>query len=96
MASFNSPNTVLPDVTTEQPTAKVPVIDKVGMKGIAIPLHILGKRGERLASKATVDVTVSLDHPNAKGIHMSRLYNLLQRYFINQNLHMSALVSLMN
>ena len=49
------------------------------MQGIAIPLHILGKRGERLASKATVDV-VSLDHPNAKGIHMSRLYNLLQRY----------------
>ena len=96
MSSFNHSDTVLPDVTTEHSTAQLPVIDSVGMQGIAIPLHVLGKRGERLASKATVDVTVSLDHPNAKGIHMSRLYSLLQRYLSNQDLHKSALVSLMN
>ncbi|MED5379450.1 MAG: GTP cyclohydrolase, FolE2/MptA family, partial [Pseudomonadota bacterium] len=96
MSSFNHSDTVLPDVTTEHSTAQLPVIDSVGMQGIAIPLHVLGKRGERLASQAKVDVTVSLDHPNAKGIHMSRLYSLLQRYLSNQDLHKSALVSLMN
>ena len=96
MSSFNHRDTVLPDVTTEQSSAQVPVIDNVGMQGIAIPLHVLGKRGERLASQAKVDVTVSLDHPNAKGIHMSRLYNLLQQYLSNKDLHKSALVSLMN
>ncbi|TKB02783.1 GTP cyclohydrolase I FolE2 [Alteromonas portus] len=96
MSSFNHRDTVLPDVTTEQSSAQVPVIDNVGMQGIAIPLHVLGKRGERLASQAKVDVTVSLDHPNAKGIHMSRLYNLLQQYLSNKDLHKSALLSLMN
>ncbi|MBT3134439.1 GTP cyclohydrolase I FolE2 [Alteromonas sp. ALT199] len=96
MSSFNHRDTVLPDVTTEQSTAQVPAIDSVGMQGIAIPLHVLGKRGERLASQAKVDVTVSLDHPNAKGIHMSRLYNLLQQYLSNKDLHKSALTSLMN
>ncbi|MFD3351565.1 GTP cyclohydrolase FolE2 [Alteromonas macleodii] len=96
MSSFNHSDTVLPDVTTEHSTAQLPVIDSVGMQGIAIPLHVLGKRGERIASQAKVDVTVSLDHPNAKGIHMSRLYSLLQRYLSNQDLHKSALVSLMN
>lgn len=96
MSSFNHRDTVLPDVTTEQSTAQVPAIDSVGMQGIAIPLHVLGRRGERLASQAKVDVTVSLDHPNAKGIHMSRLYNLLQQYLSNKDLHKSALTSLMN
>ncbi|QGX63524.1 GTP cyclohydrolase FolE2 [Alteromonas mediterranea] len=96
MSSFNHRDTVLPDVTTEQSTAQVPAIDSVGMQGIAIPLHVLGKRGERLASQAKVDVTVSLDHPNAKGIHMSRLYNLLQQYLSNKDLHKSALTSLIN
>ena len=96
MSSFNHRDTVLPDVTTEQSTAQVPVIDNVGMQGIAIPLHVLGKRGERLASQAKVDVTVSLDHPNAKGIHMSRLYNLLQQYLSDKDLHKSALTTLMN
>jgi len=66
LSSFNHSDTVLPDVTTEHSTAQLPVIDSVGMQGIAIPLHVLGKRGERLASKATVDVTVSLDHPMLK------------------------------
>ena len=96
MSSFNHSDTVLPDVTTEHSTAQLPVIDSVGMQGIAIPLHVLAKRGERLASQVKVDVTVSLDQPNAKGIHMSRLYSLLQRYLSNQDLHKSALVSLMN
>ena len=96
MSSFNHSDTVLPDVTTEHSTAQLPSIDSVGMQGIAIPLHVLGKRGERLASQAKVDVTVSLDHPNAKGIHMSRLYNLLQQYLSNKDLHKSALTTLMN
>ena len=96
MSSFNHRDTVLPDVTTEQSKAQVPAIDSVGMQGIAIPLHVLGKRGERLSSQAKVDVTVSLDHPSAKGIHMSRLYNLLQQYLSNKDLHKSALTSLMN
>ncbi|AXT38778.1 GTP cyclohydrolase I FolE2 [Alteromonas sp. BL110] len=96
MSSFNRRDTALPDVTTEQSIAQVPAIDSVGMQGIAIPLHVLGKRGERLSSQAKVDVTVSLDHPNAKGIHMSRLYNLLQQYLSNKDLHKSALTTLMN
>jgi len=95
LSNINPESTGLPDVTTEQSITSLPNIDHVGMQNIAIPLNILCKHGECLASQAKVDATVSLDHPTAKGIHMSRLYNLLQQYLSNQILNQSALSSLM-
>ena len=86
---------MLPDITKESAKenakARSVPINRVGMSNIAIPVHVTGCNGELLASKANVDVTVSLDDPNAKGIHMSRLYTLLQQYLSNRDLHRSAL-----
>ncbi|MBN0031129.1 GTP cyclohydrolase I FolE2, partial [Pseudomonas aeruginosa] len=49
-------------------TADLP-LDWVGMQGIALPVQICG---QRVAAEA--DAGVSLDDPQARGIHMSRLY----------------------
>jgi len=85
----------LPDITTEKNTQLGGKIDQVGMAGIAIPLTITDRKGKLLASQATADITVSLDDADAKGIHMSRLYNLLQIHLSNQTLTADALKPLM-
>ncbi|MDZ5603129.1 GTP cyclohydrolase FolE2 [Pseudomonas sp. RP23018S] len=64
---------ILPDIaaqTAPQSTA----LEWVGMCGIALPLQL---NGQRLS--AVADAGVSLDDPQARGIHMSRLYVALER-----------------
>lgn len=58
----------LPDIARQTTTADLP-LDWVGMQGIALPVQI---GGQRVAAEA--DAGVSLDDPQARGIHMSRLY----------------------
>lgn len=67
----------LPDVAGDIATATGP-IDWVGMQRIALPLRITGARGEPLQVAASADVFVDLVEPDARGIHMSRLYLRLQ------------------
>lgn len=95
MSSSASNVPSLPDITTEKNTQLGGKIDQVGMAGIAIPLSIKSSSGQLLASQATVDVTVNLDDADAKGIHMSRLYNLLQSHLSNQTLTTDTLKPLM-
>ena len=66
----------LPDVAiTEQPIAPLP-LDWVGMEGIDLPIQI-DEPGVSLPIHAKADVQVDLPNGAAKGIHMSRLYRLL-------------------
>jgi len=55
--------------TASQATA----LDWVGMQGIALPLMLAGR-----GAQARVSAGVSLDDPEARGIHMSRLYLALE------------------
>ncbi|BCO20830.1 GTP cyclohydrolase FolE2 [Alteromonas sp. KC3] len=85
----------LPDIARESSNTIRPRIDEVGMQGIAIPLTIHDSKGTVIASTAKANVTVSLDDPHAKGIHMSRLYNLLQEHLSNKvlgNIQLSELM----
>lgn len=70
-------DTVLPDVASDQP-AFARVLDWVGMDGICLPIHLAGSNGQVIQVPAMVDVAVDLQDPSARGIHMSRLYMLLQ------------------
>lgn len=63
---------VLPDVASENANGHLP-LDWVGMCGIAQPLLL---EGQRIAAR--VDAGVSLDDATARGIHMSRLYLVLE------------------
>jgi GTP cyclohydrolase I len=71
-----SPNP-LPDVAGDLAIAARP-LDWVGMERIALPLAIPGANGAPLQVAASADVFVDLVEPDARGIHMSRLYLRLQ------------------
>lgn len=67
----------MPDVAGETAREHHAHLDWVGMKEIEIPVLISGPEGQfRQAARA--DAQVSLDQGNSRGIHMSRLYLLVQ------------------
>ena len=53
-------------------------LDWVGMDGICLPIRLPDSAGQMMQVPAQVDVAVNLQDPSARGIHMSRLYLLLQ------------------
>ncbi|MGS1079599.1 GTP cyclohydrolase FolE2 [Pseudoxanthomonas beigongshangi] len=72
-----APRADLPDVAHQSvPLARA--LDWVGMEGIALPVRITDGEGGQLQVPATIDVFVNLTNPDARGIHMSRLYLHLQ------------------
>lgn len=58
----------LPDIAQSSTTKHPSVLEKVGMEGVAIPIQT--SCGQ---IPATHDLLVSVDIPNMRGIHMSRL-----------------------
>lgn len=73
----------LPDVAHDAAAMARP-LDWVGMSNIAVPLRIAGAGGEPMQVAASVDVSVNLLNPAARGIHMSRLYLELQHAFASE------------
>lgn len=67
----------LPDVAGEIAVDAHPRLDWVGMKEIEIPVWLEGAEG-RFRQAARADAQVSLDQGNSRGIHMSRLYLIVQ------------------
>ena len=71
------PSTDLPDVAGHAvPLARA--LDWVGMEGIALPVRVSDGAGGQLQVAASIDLSVDLANPEARGIHMSRLYLQLQ------------------
>jgi len=69
----------LPDVAASGNTGERLPLDWVGMQGIALPLW-LEEGGQAQQVHAWADVHVDLPDPRVKGIHMSRLYLLLDAF----------------
>ena len=67
----------MPDVAGDAAIA-ARALDWVGMRNIALPLRLRSEDGTTLQVPASVDVLVDLRDPDARGIHMSRLYRQLQ------------------
>lgn len=80
----------LPDVAGDQAQA-ARLLDWVGMAGIALPLRIDDAAGGALTVAATAGIGVNLVDPDARGIHMSRLYLHLQDALTQQVLGRSTL-----
>ncbi len=75
----------MPDVAGDAATA-ARALDWVGMHNIALPLRLRGDDGAVLQVPASVDVLVDLRDPDARGIHMSRLYRQLQDTLVEEPL----------
>ena len=75
----------LPDVAFEAVPLARP-LDWVGMDGMALPIKLHGDDGVAMRVPATVNVAVNLRDPDARGIHMSRLYLQLQDGLANEAL----------
>ncbi|MEO6154471.1 MAG: GTP cyclohydrolase FolE2 [Thermomonas sp.] len=75
----------MPDVAAEQPEL-ARALDWVGMDGICLPIRLPGPAGQAMHVPAQVDVAVDLRKPSARGIHMSRLYLLLQESLAGDSL----------
>lgn len=70
---------VLPDIASDSKAETPLALQWVGMEEIAVPLSInlRGDKVQTIAAKA--NVYVSLEKPEAKGIHMSRLHHALNQ-----------------
>ena len=81
----------LPDVAADAAALARPLA-WVGMDGIALPIRTPGAdAGAPLVVPATVDVAVDLADAQTRGIHMSRLYLLLQESLASEGLSAPAL-----
>jgi len=85
----------LPDITSQPNSLNARPLQWVGMEGVSLPLHILNNKGEQLHTHAKAGIFVSLDKANAKGIHMSRLYLLLNEQLANKPLNGQVLTTLL-
>ncbi|MBA3929564.1 MAG: GTP cyclohydrolase I FolE2 [Xanthomonas sp.] len=72
-----APRADLPDVAHQRVPLARP-LDWVGMENIALPVRIADGQGGQLQVAASIDLSVNLANPDARGIHMSRLYLQLQ------------------
>lgn len=68
----------MPDIARRAPAGARGPLDRVGMSHIEMPVLLAGPDGHIRSLPAICDAFVSLDDPNAKGIHMSRLFLTLQ------------------
>ncbi|WP_173780742.1 GTP cyclohydrolase FolE2 [Agarilytica rhodophyticola] len=69
----------LPDVTSDSNAETPSMLQWVGMEDIAVPITISLQNGNLQTIAAKAKVYVSLEQPEVKGIHMSRLHNAINQ-----------------
>jgi GTP cyclohydrolase I len=88
--------TSMPDIANHTKAQTEGTLDWVGMSNIEMPIIVASKnQAERMVS-AHVDAFVNLKEPKAKGIHMSRLYLLVDELSNNGVLTHQTLVTLLD
>lgn len=76
MAPINPENTArqMPDIASDASPSIAGQLDWVGMGDIEAPIRLADPHGAVVSSVARVNAFVNLCRPEARGIHMSRLY----------------------
>lgn len=88
--------TSMPDIANHTTAQTEGTLDWVGMSNIEMPVMVASKdQAERMVS-ASIDAFVNLKDPKAKGIHMSRLYLLLDELSSENVLNYQNLVNLLD
>ncbi|TAL84293.1 MAG: GTP cyclohydrolase I FolE2 [Rhodanobacter sp.] len=86
MHSHENTARLMPDVATQAQPHLAGALDWVGMDGIEVPVHFDAGDGEVQRASAQVGAFVNLGRPDKRGIHMSRLYLLVDKYLGTQPL----------
>lgn len=88
--------TIMPDIANQTSAQTEGALDWVGMSNIEIPLMVaaIGEPDRQVSAK--VEAFVNLADPKAKGIHMSRLYLLLDELSNTGTLSHASLKQLLN
>lgn len=76
----------LPDITSHLQAHMPQTLQWVGMEQIAVPFYMQGNNAATYPVTASADLFVSLNNPQAKGIHMSRLHHLLNQQLAHKAL----------
>jgi GTP cyclohydrolase I len=84
MPNQASATRLLPDVASQSHALTVGALDWVGMDGIEMPLQFDAGDGMARHTSARVGAWVNLNRPEARGIHMSRLYLLVEQTLSSQ------------
>jgi GTP cyclohydrolase IB len=85
------PARALPDIARHHAPAARGRIDRVGMEGIDLPVRLRDAHGAPIRIPARADAFVSLDREDARGIHMSRLFLVLQELLGKEELRAESL-----
>ena len=88
--------TSMPDIANHTTAQTEGTLDWVGMSNIEMPVMVASKdQSDRMVS-AHIDAFVNLKEAQAKGIHMSRLYLLIDELSTSDVLNYSSLVKLLD
>ena len=76
----------MPDIASDDVAALAGRLDWVGMSDIHAPVLLASEAGERMSVPARIAAFVNLKQPEARGIHMSRLYLHVDRMLASEPL----------
>lgn len=85
----------MPDVAADANPTYQETLDWVGMSHIALPVNIALPQGATQSVLAQLDIHVDIVNPDVKGIHMSRLYLLLNDFAAEQQVTPASMRSLL-
>ncbi|MDX1705294.1 GTP cyclohydrolase FolE2 [Pseudidiomarina sp.] len=88
--------TLMPDIANQTLAQTEGALDWVGMSNIEMPLVVGAANEPERPISARIDAFVNLTDPKAKGIHMSRLYLLLEDLSNNDVLNHDSLRKLLH
>ena len=86
---------LMPDVASQAQPHLAGALDWVGMDGIEVPVLFDAGDGHMQRSSAQVGAFVNLTRPDKRGIHMSRLYLLVDEYLSAKPMDAGMLQSLL-
>ena len=75
---------IMPDVASIASPKHIMGLDWVGMSDIELPVYLIHDNESPIRITARVQAYVNLEDPNAKGIHMSRLYLTLNEHMADK------------
>ena len=95
MHSHENTARLLPDVAVQAQPHLAGALDWVGMDGIEVPVRFDAGDGQVERASAQVGAFVNLTRPDKRGIHMSRLYLLVDEYLSARPLDAATIEALL-